>query len=247
MTNGIDFEGQHAVVTGGAQGFGRAITDRLVRSNATVDVWDLKPPLDEHPLIHFTRVDVKSEEAVAAAYADCIRRRSRIDILINNAGIVGHVAPLWEQTLDQWRDVFSVNVEGAFLCSRAVIPGMRQARWGRIVNISSVAGKEGNVLVAPYSASKAALIGMTKTLGRELALDGVLVNCITAAIALTGVLDTMPDAERIAAEQTLLAKIPMGRFLEVEEVAALVAWLSSSECSFSTGAVFDITGGRSTY
>ena len=248
MSTHIDLATRHAVVTGGAKGIGRAITDRLLASGATVDIWDLDPPSLELPGMHSTCVDICDEKAVADAYADCIARRGRVDILVNNAGIIGPIAPLWELTLDQWRAVYSVNVEGVFLCARAVVPGMRKAGWGRIVNISSVAGKEGNVLISPYSSSKAALIGLTKALGKELALDGVLVNCVTAAIALTTIMDKLlPEKERIETEQLLLAKIPMGRYLEVEELAAMVAWLSSQECSFSTGATFDITGGRSSY
>jgi 3-oxoacyl-[acyl-carrier protein] reductase len=196
--------------------------------------------LDQAEII---RVDVREPQSVQRAVAETERRFSRIDILVNNAGITGPNAKLWDYPLDDWRSVMAVNLDGPFLCSKAVVPSMRQRNYGRVVNIASVAGKDGNPNASAYSASKAGLIAMTKSLGKELADTNIRVNCVTPAAVETPIFAQMTKAHI----DFMLSKIPMGRFGLVEEVAGMVAWLCSEECSFSTGAVFDISGGRSTY
>jgi 2-dehydro-3-deoxy-L-rhamnonate dehydrogenase (NAD+) len=249
--NQIDLQGRVAVVTGGAQGIGYAISERLLRSGARVLMWDVDAsraadacaalaPLG--PVSHET-VELTDDAAVAAATAQALRLAGRVDILVNNAGITGGNAPTWELDPAVWRRVIEVNLVAPYLTSRHLAPKMAAAGWGRIVNIASVAGKEGNPNASHYSASKAGLIALTKSLAKELAGKGVLVNCITPAVARTAMFEQMTEAH-IA---YMLGKIPMGRFVEVHEVAAMVAWLASEDCSFSTGAVFDITGGRATY
>ncbi len=246
-----DLQGRVAVVTGGAQGIGFATAQRLQRSGATVVLWDLdteRLPGAVQALagggpVSGEVVQLTDEAAVAAATAATIARHGRIDILVNNAGITGGNAPTWELSPAAWRQVVEVNLIAPFLTCRAVVPGMIANGWGRIVNIASVAGKEGNPNASHYSASKAGLIGLTKSLGKELATKGVLVNAVAPAAARTAIFDQMAPAHI----QFMLGKIPMGRFVAVDEIAAMVAWLCSPECSFATGAVFDLSGGRATY
>jgi 2-dehydro-3-deoxy-L-rhamnonate dehydrogenase (NAD+) len=230
----LDFAGRSAVVTGGAQGIGAAIVERLQASGAKVAVWDLEGS---------TPVDVADASAVEAATRSALRALGRIDVLVNNAGIAGKNAPTVDYPVEEWERVLRVNLTSQFLCCRAVAPHMVKAGYGRIVNIASVAGKEGNPNAVAYSASKAGVIALTKSLGKELAQTGVLVNCVTPAAAKTAIFEQMSDSHI----QYMLSKIPMGRFVNVDEIAALVGWLASEECSFSTGAVFDVSGGRATY
>ena len=243
--NKLDMHGRVAVVTGGARGIGRAIVERMLESGAAVAVWDvdaaalaaLALPVSTH------RLDLTDEAGVQAAAAETVARHGKIDILVNNAGITGSNAPTWELPAAQWRRVVDVNLVAPMLTCAAVIPGMISGGYGRIVNIASVAGKEGNPNASHYSASKAGLIALTKSLGKELAGKGVLVNCVTPAAAKTDIFAQMTE-EHIG---YMLSKIPMGRFVEVAEIAALACWLATEDCSFSTGAAFDISGGRATY
>jgi 3-oxoacyl-[acyl-carrier protein] reductase len=228
--NQLDFSGRTAVVTGGMQGIGAAIVKRLKASGADVVVWDL----DGSP-----KVDVSDPSSVEKA----VKGLKKVDVLVNNAGIAGKNIPTVDYPIEEWERVLRINLTSQFLCCRAVAPLMVKAKYGRIVNIASIAGKEGNPNAVAYSASKAGVISLTKSLGKELAKDGVLVNCVTPAAAKTAIFDQM-TREHI---DYMLAKIPMGRFVEVDEVAALVCWLASADCSFSTGGVFDISGGRATY
>jgi 3-oxoacyl-[acyl-carrier protein] reductase len=228
--NKLDFAGRHAVVTGGMQGIGAAIVKRLKASGANVTVWDL----DGSP-----RVDVSDPGSVSSA----AEKLGQVDVLVNNAGIAGKNVPTVDYPIDEWERVLRINLTSQFLCCRAVAPGMVKAKYGRIVNIASIAGKEGNPNAVAYSASKAGVISLTKSLGKELAKDGVLVNCVTPAAAKTAIFDQMTQQHI----DYMLSKIPMARFVEVDEVAALVCWLASEDCSFSTGGVFDISGGRATY
>ena len=246
--NRIDLAGRVAVVTGAARGIGLAIAQRAAASGAIVALWDRDPArlasaAASLPGATAHTVDVTDESAVRTATAETEAAHGRIDILVNNAGITGGNAPTWELPAPEWRLVVEVNLIAPFLVSSAVLPGMVARGYGRVVNIASVAGKEGNPNASHYSASKAGLIALTKSLGKELAGKGVLVNCVTPAAAKTELFEQMTEAQ-IA---YMLGKIPMGRFVQVEEIAALAAWLMSEECSFSTGGVFDITGGRSTY
>jgi NAD(P)-dependent dehydrogenase (short-subunit alcohol dehydrogenase family) len=248
--NQYNFSGRHAVVTGGGAGIGLAIAHRLVDGGATVSLWDRDPDMLEQARStfgdvkpHVVTVDVSDAEAVAAAREATLRAAAGIDILVTSAGITGPNTTLWDYPLADWDKVISVNLRGPFLCCRAVVPCMREKNYGRIVNIASIAGKEGNPNASAYSASKAGVIGMTKSLGKELAQTGIRVNCITPAAVRTGIFDQMTQQHI----DFMLSKIPMNRFGEVEEIAALVAWLSSEDCSFSTAAVFDISGGRGTY
>ncbi|MBB4220588.1 SDR family NAD(P)-dependent oxidoreductase [Variovorax guangxiensis] len=247
--------GRHAVVTGGARGIGLAIARRYLAAGASVALWDLDAlalaaALETlAPLGTATSavVDVREEDQIARAAAQSQERFGGIDILVNNAGVLGPTVTAWEHTPAQWRNVLDVNLTGAWLCCRAVAPAMLARRRGRIVNIASVAGKEGNGFNAAYSASKAGLIALTKSLGKELASSGVLVNCITPSAADTEVFAAVPPEHREQLRTALLSRVPMARFVEVDEVAAMAAWLASDDCSFSTGAVFDISGGRSVY
>ena len=232
--NQLDFKGRAAVVTGGMQGIGAAIVKRLEASGAKVDVWDL----DGRP-----KVDVSSDASVQAAVKASLSKLGKIDVLVNNAGIAGMNKPTVDYPVEEWERVLRVNLTSQFLTCRAVAPHMVKAKYGRIVNIASIAGKEGNPNAVAYSASKAGVISLTKSLGKELAQAGVLVNCVTPAAAKTAIFDQMTEQHI----QYMLSKIPMNRFVTVDEVAALVCWLASEDCSFSTGGVFDISGGRATY
>jgi 3-oxoacyl-[acyl-carrier protein] reductase len=233
--NRLDFEGRTAVVTGGLQGIGAAIAKRLEASGATVRVWDVA--LKNDP------VDVSDAAAVQRATAKALVDLGKIDVLVNNAGVAGLNAPTVEYPVEEWERVLRVNLTSQFLCCRAVAPRMAKREYGRIVNIASIAGKEGNPNAAAYSVSKAGVIALTKSLGKELAQTGVLVNCVTPAAAKTAIFDQMTKQHI----DYMLSKIPMNRFVTVEEIASLVCWLASEDCSFSTGAVFDISGGRATY
>ena len=228
--NQLDFKGRTAVVTGGMQGIGAAIVKRLKASGAEVVIWDL----DGSP-----RVDVSDPASIQSALKDL----KKVDVLVNNAGIAGKNVPTVDYPIEEWERVLRINLTSQFLCCRAVAPLMAKAKYGRIVNIASIAGKEGNPNAVAYSASKAGVISLTKSLGKELAKDGVLVNCVTPAAAKTAIFDQMTQQHI----DYMLSKIPMGRFVEVDEIAALVCWLASADCSFSTGGVFDISGGRATY
>jgi len=249
--NQVDLKGRVAVITGGAQGIGLAVAQRVLASGGTAVLWDVDAPrlaeaqaaLAALGPVSGDVVQLTDEAAVASATAAVVQRHGRIDILVNNAGITGGNAPTWELSPAVWRQVVEVNLIAPFLTCRAVVPRMIAQGYGRIVNIASVAGKEGNANASHYSASKAGLIGLTKSLGKELATKGVLVNAVAPAAARTAIFDQM-SPQHI---QFMLGKIPMARFVEVAEVAVMVAWLASEEMSFSTGAVFDISGGRATY
>ena len=232
--NQLDFAGRTAIVTGGAQGIGAAIVERLRASGARVQIWDL----DGSP-----SVDVSDPASVETAARNSLKELGKLDVLVNNAGIAGLNRPTVDYPVEEWERVLRVNLTSQFLCCRAIAPHMVRAGYGRIVNIASVAGKEGNPNASAYSASKAGVISLTKSLGKELALSGVLVNCVTPAAARTAIFEQMTESH----VQYMLSKIPMNRFVLVDEIAALVCWLASEDCSFSTGGVFDISGGRATY
>ncbi len=232
--NQLDFKSRTAIVTGGAAGIGAAIVRRLRDSGAQVRAWDVAGP---------DPVDVTDPASVERASDRALADLGRIDVLVNNAGIAGMNAPTVDYPVEEWERVLRVNLTSQFLCCRAVAPHMVRAKYGRIVNIASVAGKEGNPNAVAYSASKAGVISLTKSLGKELAQAGVLVNCVTPAAAKTAIFDQMTEQHI----QYMLSKIPMNRFVNVDEIAALVCWLASEDCSFSTGGVFDISGGRATY
>ena len=251
--NQLDLTGRHAVVTGGAAGLGLAIANRILASQGQVTLWDKDAArlikareslLVEFPAsqVDIMSVDVASYESVAQARVKTLALKV-VDILVNCAGITGPNTTMWDYPIQAWRDVMDVNVNGLFYCCKELSSHMKDRGFGRIVNVASVAGKDGNPNASAYSASKAAVIGLTKSLGKELAETGVLVNCVTPAAVKTALFDQM-SAEHI---QFMLSKIPMGRFGLPEEVAALVCWLCTEDCSFSTGAVFDLSGGRATY
>lgn len=247
--NQLDLAGRHAVITGGAAGLGLAIARRLLASGATVALWDLDPQALARAAdglvgpVQTVTVDVAQHASVVAALQQTVAQTPAIDVLVNCAGITGPNVKVWDYPPEQWQQVIAVNLTGLFHCCREVLPLMRQRNYGRIVNIASVAGKDGNPNASAYSASKAGVIALTKSLGKELADTGVRVNCVTPAAVKTAIFEQMTP-EHIA---FMLSKIPMGRFGTPDEVAAMVAWLCTEECSFSTGAVFDLSGGRSTY
>jgi len=247
--NRLDFEGRTAVVTGGAAGIGLAVAKRLALSGARVALWDLDAQalvaaaasLGHGAVTH--AFDVADPHAVERAAEATARAFGRIDALVCSAGVAGPNHTVWEYPVDAWQRVFDINVHGVFYCNRAAVPAMLKHDYGRIVNIASIAGKEGNPNASAYSASKAAVIGLTKSLGKELAKTGVRVNCVTPAAVRTAIFDQMSQQHI----DFMLSKIPMGRFGTVDEIAAMVCWLASEDCSFSTGAVFDLSGGRATY
>ena len=247
--NQIDLKGRAAIVTGGAQGIGLAIVKRMLASGASVRIWDRDQKLLQKTLSNLSgpvsgdAVDVADEQAVAKGTAAAVATLGRIDVLVNNAGIAGMTTPIVDYPVDEWKQVLNVDLTGPFLCCRAVAPHMVKQKYGRIINIASIAGKEGNPNAAAYSAAKAGVIALTKSLGKELAKDGVMVNCMTPAAAKTAIFDQISQQHI----DYMLSKIPMGRFLMVEEVAAMACWLASEDCSFTTGGVFDISGGRATY
>ena len=247
--NNFDLKNKTAVITGGAQGFGLDIVRRFLNSGAKVIIWDIDPKMIEkavkdlnNPNLSSNIVDVSNYKEVEK-YASDITKNSNIDILINNAGITGPTASLWEYDIVMWKKVVDINLMGTFNCCRTIVPNMIKNNYGRIVNVASVAGKDGNANASAYSSAKAAAIGFTKSLGKELAEKNIAVNAVTPASAKTRILDQM-SKEHV---QYMFSKIPRKRFLEMDEFASLVTWLSSQENSFSTGAVFDISGGRSTY
>jgi 3-oxoacyl-[acyl-carrier protein] reductase len=241
------FLNRNAIITGGASGIGRGIAERLLAEGARVSLWDADPTVAEVAAEinaeHHVQLDVTDPGAVTEAAASTTAALEGIAILVASAGITGPNVPAWDYPIDAWQKVIDINVNGVYYCNRAVIPHMRRGGYGRIVNIASIAGKEGNPNASAYSTSKAAVIGLTKSLGKELAETDIRVNCITPAAVATPLFKQMSEAQ-IA---FMLSKIPMKRFGLVSEIAALVTWLCSGECSFSTGAVFDISGGRATY
>lgn len=247
--NQLDFKGRHAIVTGGATGLGYAIAQRLIASGGTATLWDRDLPGAQRAAqalgasADAVQVDVADHASVQAAVAATRKAHAQVHALVNSAGVTGPNTKVWDYPVDAWRQVIDVNLNGLFYCCREVVPWMREHGAGRIVNIASVAGKDGNPNASAYSASKAAVIGLTKSLGKELADTGIRVNCVTPAAVKTAIFDQMTP-EHI---QFMLSKIPMGRFGQPEEIAAMVAWMCTDECSFSTGAVFDLSGGRSTY
>ncbi len=249
MANAIDLKNRIAVVTGGAQGIGRAITERFIASGAKVAIWDLDKALAEKtakelgPSAKVYAVDVTDPASVEAAVKATVGDLKRIDILVNNAGIAGGNAPTWELPIADWQRVLKINLDGPFYCCRAVAPTMIAQKYGRIVNIASIAGKEGNPNAVHYSASKAGVIALTKSLAKELAQYDISVNAITPAAARTAIFDQMTQQHI----DFMLSKIPRGRFVNVEEIAALAAFAASEDCSFTTGSVLDISGGRATY
>ena len=247
--NKLDLADRNAIVTGGAAGIGLAIAQRLIASGARVSLWDR----DEKMLAesakalgagtHTARLDVSDETDVKRAFDETVKALGRVDVLVCSAGITGPNLATWDYPVADWKQVLDINLTGVFLCNKTVVPHMRKNDYGRIVNIASIAGKEGNPNASAYSASKAGVISLTKSLGKEVAKSGIRVNCVTPAAVKTGMFAQMTQAHI----DFMLSKIPMGRFGQVEEIAALVAWLCSEDCSFSTGAVFDLSGGRAVY
>jgi len=246
--NQLDMKGRNAIVTGGAAGIGLAIARRLVASGARVSLWDrdasaLDAAAKALGTAHVARLDVTREDEVARAFDESAAALARIDALVCSAGITGPNTTVEKYPLAAWKEVIDINLTGLFLCNRVVVPHMTRNDYGRIVNIASIAGKEGNPNASAYSASKAAVIALTKSLGKELAKTGIRVNCVTPAAVKTGMFAQMTQAHI----DFMLSKIPMGRFGEVDEIAAMVAWLATEDCSFTTGAVFDLSGGRAVY
>ena len=249
--NKIDLTGRHAIVTGAAQGIGLSIARRFLASGASVTLWDRDrdllaatvKELGSLGTVDGVTGDVTDADAVARAAASTAEKFGKIDILVANAGISGPNLKVWEYPVETWKQIIDVDLNGVFLCCRAVVPFMLQKKYGRIVNVASIAGKEGNPNASAYSAAKAGVIALTKSLGKELAGHNIAVNCITPAAARTRIFDQMSQEHL----DYMLSKIPRGRFLELDEVAAMVAWLVSEENSFTTGAVFDLSGGRATY
>lgn len=249
MSGNRRFEGRKAIVTGGASGIGLGVATRLASEGAQVAIWDMSPGAlsEAHDRIGSSvtgiRVDITDPEGVHEAREETLSALGGIDILVACAGITGPNTTTWEYPIDAWRKVIDVNLNGLFYCNRAIVPAMLEGGYGRIVNVASVAGKEGNPNASAYSASKAAVIGLTKSLGKELAKNNITVNCVTPAAVRTPIFDQMSQTHI----DYMLSKIPMGRFGAIEEVSALICWLASEECSFTTGGVFDISGGRATY
>ena len=245
--NNIDLKNRVAIVTGGAQGFGLSIVERLLKSNANVIIWDkdkdLMNSLKFDKKVLTIDTDVTSFDSVEAATKKSLENFNKIDVLVNNAGIAGPSYKTWEYPLKDWQSVIDIDLSGVFYCCKSVVPHMINNNYGRIINIASIAGKEGNPNAMPYSAAKAGVIALTKSLGKELADKDIAVNCVTPAAAKTRIFDQISQ-EHI---DFMLSKIPIGRFGTVDEIANLITWLSSEECSFSTGGVFDISGGRATY
>tara|TARA_B100002052_G_scaffold35529_1_gene27557 strand:- start:323 stop:1075 length:753 start_codon:yes stop_codon:yes gene_type:complete len=247
--NQYNFENRTALITGGAQGFGLDIAKRFLDSGAKVVIWDIDDKVLDKTKKDVNNVNLISDIVDVSVYKDVekaaskILSNSNIDILINNAGITGPTAPLWKYDVETWNKIIEINLFGTFNCCRAIVPNMIENNYGRIVNVASVAGKDGNANASAYSAGKAGAIGLTKSLGKELADKNIAVNAVTPAGAKTRILDQM-SKEHV---QRMLSKVPRGRFLEVEEFTSLICWLSSEENTFSTAAVFDISGGRSTY
>ena len=249
--NKIDLDHRVAIITGGARGIGYAIAERMLASGAIVALWDAdadklaeaQKALSKIGKVSVAQVELTDEHSILQAKAATLEAHDKIDILVNNAGITGGNGKTWELTPDVWRRVIEVNLVAPYLTCHAIVPEMMKAGWGRIINIASIAGKEGNPNASHYSASKAGLIGLTKSLGKELATAGVLVNAVTPAAAKTEMFGQMSQ-EFI---DYMLSKIPMNRFVLVEEIAAMATWLASEDCSFTTGAVFDISGGRAVY
>ena len=249
MPNSIDLKNRIAVVTGGAQGIGRAATERFIASGAKVAIWDFDERLATNTAkelgasVKAYKCDVGDLASIENARDATLKDFGRIDILLNNAGVAGANATTWETTVEEWRRVMRINLDGPFLCCKAIVPGMIAQNYGRIVNIASIAGKEGNPNAAHYSASKAGVIGLTKSLAKEVANKNISVNAITPAAAKTAIFDQITQAHI----DFMLSKIPRGRFVSVTEVAALIAFAASEDCSFTTGSVLDISGGRATY
>jgi NAD(P)-dependent dehydrogenase (short-subunit alcohol dehydrogenase family) len=249
--NQIDLKNRHGVVTGAAQGIGLSVAKRLLASGASVSLWDRDKALLEKTVANLGKgentlaaeVDIADAASVAAATQQTIERFGKIDILVANAGIAGPNHATWEYPIDAWKQVIDINLVGTFLCCRSVVPHMIEQGYGRIVNVASIAGKEGNANASAYSASKSGVIALTKSLGKETAGKNIAVNCITPAAARTAIFDQMSQTHI----DFMLSRIPRGRFLEVDEVGSMIAWLVSEENSFTTGAVFDISGGRATY
>ena len=249
--NQIDLSGRRAVVTGAAQGIGLSIVNRFLASGAKVSLWDQDASLLEQTCseleskgsVHAVIVELTDADAVAEATLDAVKALGEIDILVNNAGIAGPTEPSWEYALEDWRRVIDVDLNAVYYCCRAVVPRMRDQDYGRIVNVASIAGKEGNPNAAAYSAAKAGVIALTKSIAKETAEKNISVNCITPAAARTRIFDQISQQHI----DYMLSKIPRGRFVEVEEIAAMVTWLVSEENSFTTGGVFDLSGGRATY
>ena len=247
--NQINLKNRTAIVTGGAQGFGLAITERFLESGANVIMWDIDKNTSDkvlkeknNPHLSAAEIDVTNYYQVSSEI-DKISQQTKIDIFVNNAGITGKNATVWDYPIDEWKKVLDLDLNAVFYCCKAIVPHMIKNNFGRIVNISSIAGKEGNPNASAYSTAKAGVIGLTKSLGKELADKNIAVNCVTPAAAKTRIFDQMTE-EHI---NYMLSKIPRNRFAKVEELASLVAWLASEENSFSTGAVFDLSGGRATY
>ena len=249
--NQIDLTGRRAVVTGAAQGIGLAITERLLASGATVSLWDRDAPLLKKTLASLESsgsvsnmvVDVTDAQGVADALTETEKAIGTIDIMVNNAGIAGPAVLSWDYPVEAWREVIEIDLNGVYFCCRAVLPGMRKRNYGRIVNVASIAGKEGNPNAAAYSAAKAGVIALTKSLAKETADREISINCITPAVVKTRIFEQVTQ-DHI---DYMLSRIPRGRFLKREEAAAMVAWMVSQENSFTTGAAFDLSGGRATY